>query len=112
MVNKLSVNGRPVFGGSFKDRVIQVVKKIPYGKVATYGTIAALAGSPRSARIVAGVLHNEEDLPWQRIVNKIGYISIRGCRYDKNFQKKLLEAEGVDVSNDFMVDLEKYGWFG
>lgn len=98
---------------SFKDSVILVVKKIPHGKVTTYGTIATIAGNPRAARMVAGILHlEEESLPWQRIVNRNGFISIRGCKYDKNFQKKLLEAEGVDVSKDFVIDLEKYGWFG
>lgn len=98
---------------NFKDRVIQIVKKIPYGKVTTYGTIATLAGLPRGARLVAGILHQQEqELPWQRIINRNGYISIRGCKYDKNFQKKLLESEGIAVSNDFMVDLQKYGWWG
>lgn len=97
----------------FKERVIQITKQIPYGRVTTYGTVAALAGSPRAARMVAGVLHMEEEsLPWQRVINRHGYISIRGCKYDKNFQKKLLEGEGIEVSNDFMVNLDKYGWFG
>ena len=98
---------------SFKEKIIKVVNKIPYGRVTTYGAIATLAGSPRAARMVAGVLHTQEDLlSWQRIINKNGYISIRGCHYDKSFQKKLLESEGVDVSDDFMVDLKKYGWWG
>ncbi len=96
----------------FKEKVIQIVKTIPFGKVTTYGTMATIAGSPRAARIVAGILHTEESLPWQRIINKDGFISIKGCHYDKNFQKKLLESEGVEVSDDFMVDLQKYGWFG
>jgi len=97
----------------FREQVIQIVKKIPVGRVSTYGTVALLAGSPRAARVVAGVLHQEEDfLPWQRIINRHGYISIRGCKYDKNFQKKLLESEGIEVSKDFMVDLKKYGWWG
>lgn len=98
---------------SFKDSVIEITKKIPYGKVTTYGTIALLSGHPRAARVVAGVLHQAEDtLPWQRVINRVGYISIRGCHYDKNFQKKLLEQEGVEVSKDYVVDLNKYGWWG
>lgn len=97
----------------FKEAVIQIVKKIPSGKVTTYGIVATLAGNPRASRIIAGILHNgEEELPWQRIIDRNGYISIRGCYYDKNFQKKLLEAEGIEVSSDFMIDLKKYGWFG
>lgn len=98
---------------SFKEKVIQVVKKIPKGCVTTYGTIAILAGSPRAARMIAGILQSEEGfLPWQRVINKEGYISIRGYHYDKNFQKKLLQLEGIEVSPDFMIDLKKYGWFG
>lgn len=98
---------------TFKDTVIQITKQIPSGRVTTYGTIATLAGSPRAARMVAGVLHIEgEALPWQRVINRDGFISIRGCKYDKNFQKKLLEQEGVEVSSDFVIDLDKYGWWG
>lgn len=98
---------------SFKDQVISITRQIPKGKVTTYGTLAALAGNPRAARMVAGVLHQaEESLPWQRVINRHGYISIRGCYYDKNFQKKLLETEGVEVSDDYVVDLDKYGWWG
>lgn len=98
---------------NFREKVIQIVHKIPYGSVTTYGTVATLAGSPRAARMVAGILHlEEEQVPWQRIINRNGYISIRGCKYDKAFQKRLLRQEGIEVSKDFMVDLKKYGWWG
>ena len=98
---------------TFKEQVTEIVKRVPYGKVTTYGTVATLAGSPRAARMVAGILHLEEQsLPWQRIINKQGHISIRGCVYDKNFQKRLLEQEGIEVSPDFMIDLDRYGWWG
>lgn len=92
--------------------MIKIVRKIPYGRVTTYGTISTLAGLPRGARLVAGILHAEETLPWQRIINREGFISIRGCHYSKDFQKKLLEQEGIEVTPDFMIDLKKYGWFG
>ena len=100
---------------AFTDDVIRVIKKIPSGKVSTYGTIATLAGSPRSARQVGYILHSlteKYDLAWQRVVNKDGFISIRGDFDIKNIQKKLLEQEGVEVNNDFVVDLDKYGWWG
>lgn len=100
---------------NFKERVIQVVKKIPYGKVTTYGTVAALAGLPRGARLVGGMLHftsEENDLPWQRIINRHGFISTKCLEHPKELQKALLEGEGIEVSEDFMVDLKKYGWFG
>lgn len=95
---------------TFQARVIAITKSIPYGKVTTYGNLSLLAGNPRGARLVAGVLHQaKENLPWYRVINKRGFISIRGCEYDKDFQKKLLEQEGVVVSDDYMVDLSVYG---
>lgn len=101
---------------SFKDSVIEIIKRIPYGHVTTYGTVATLAGSPRSAREVGYLLHSlteKHNLPWQRVINKKGYISIRGNDVNmKNLQKSLLEEEGVAVSEDFMIDLKKYGWWG
>lgn len=110
---ELLAKGQSSLGRSFKEKVIQIVSSIPHGKVTSYGTVSSLAGSPRAARMVAGILHLAEgSLPWQRVVNRDGYISIRGCHYDKNFQKKLLESEGVEVSSDFMINLDKYGWWG
>ncbi len=101
---------------NFSLNVVEIIKKIPSGKVTTYGTVALLAGSPRAAREVGYLLHSlteKHNLPWQRVINKKGYISIRGGDINlKNMQKLLLEKEGVEVSEDFMVDLEKYGWFG
>lgn len=102
-------------GGSFKDRVIQIILKIPKGKVTTYGTVATLAGLPRGGRLVGGILHHNTeklDLPWQRIINREGYISTRCLEHPKAAQKALLEQEGVEVSDDFIVNLEKYGWRG
>jgi methylated-DNA-protein-cysteine methyltransferase-like protein len=100
----------------FYQRVIKLIKEIPYGHATTYGTIATLAGSPRAARIVGGILHSsteKEDLPWQRVVNRDGYISIKSGLVDsKNLQKQLLEEEGIEVSSEFMVDLNRYGWWG
>jgi len=99
---------------NFKDKVIQIVKKIPYGKVTTYGTIATLAGLPRGARLVGGILHfnyQKHDLPWYRVINRKGLISINCLDHPKTLQKALLEDEDVEVTADFMIDLEKYGWF-
>lgn len=101
---------------SFKDLVIQNILRIPYGKVTTYGTIAALSGEPRRAREVGYILHSlteKYNLPWQRVINRNGFIAIRGGDVNmKNLQKKLLEEEGVAVSEDFVIDLKKYGWWG
>lgn len=97
----------------FKDKVIEIVNKIPYGKVTTYGTVATLAGVPRGARLVGGVLHfNIDDAPWHRIINRHGFISTKCLEHPKKLQKALLEQEGIEVKADFMVNLDKYGWFG
>lgn len=98
---------------NFKQKVIQIVKKISYGRVATYGTVATLAGLPRGARLVGGVLHfNIGEAPWYRVVNRHGFISTKCLDHPKALQKALLEQEGIEVSDDFMIDLQKYGWFG
>lgn len=99
----------------FKTKVIEIVNKIPYGKVTTYGTVATLAGIPRGGRLVGGILHaNSErlDLPWQRIINRHGFISTKCLEHPKTAQKALLENEGVEVSSDFVVNLDEYGWWG
>ena len=99
---------------SFKDEVIQIVKQIPYGRVTTYGTVAILAGLPRGGRLVGGILHfnsEELELPWQRVINRHGFISTKCPEHVKALQKALLEQEGIEVSSDFMIDLKKYGWF-
>ena len=98
---------------NFKDEVLQIVKKIPYGKVTTYGTVAILAGLPRGARLVGGILHHQGDAtPWHRVVNRHGFISTKCFDHPKKLQKALLEQEGVEVTGDFMINLEKHGWFG
>ncbi len=98
---------------SFKEKVIRIVNKIPYGRVTTYGTVATLAGLPRAARMVGGILHyNGDKLPWHRVINRHGFISIKSLEHPKALQKAFLEDEGVAVSKDFMIDLKKYGWEG
>lgn len=98
---------------SFKDQVIDVVNKIPSGQVSTYGTVAALAGLPRGARLVGGILHYLGDKsPWHRVINRHGFISTKCLDHPKQLQKALLEQEGVEVSTDFMVNLEVFGWWG
>lgn len=98
---------------NFKDKVIRIVGSVPYGKVTTYGTIATLAAVPRGARLVGGILHYQgEETAWYRIVNRHGFISTKCLDHPKKLQKALLEQEGIEVSDDFMINLEKYGWFG
>ena len=101
--------------GNFKDKVIEISKKIPRGKVTTYGTVAVLAGLPRGARLVGGIMHfsgESQNLPWQRVINRHGYISTNCTEHPKQLQKALLEGEGIEVSDEFIIDLKKYGWWG
>jgi methylated-DNA-protein-cysteine methyltransferase related protein len=97
---------------SFKEQVIAIIKIIPRGKVASYGQIAAIAGSPQAARQVGQILRhysNSEKLPWWRVINNVGHISIKENLYaTAEMQKKLLERELVPVSEHFVIDIKKY----
>lgn len=100
----------------FARKVVEIIKSIPKGKVATYGQVAALAGSPRSAIVVGQILHHQTgtfDLPWQRVINSKGMISTTCLEHPPAMQAGLLREDGVDVSEEgdqFWVDLKKYGW--
>ena len=95
---------------SFKNNVIELICNIPEGKVATYGQIAALAGSPGAARQVGYILHDAgQDIPWQRVINAQGGISTYKLG-NGELQKALLEAEGVRFTADDKVNLDKYLW--
>jgi methylated-DNA-protein-cysteine methyltransferase related protein len=97
----------------FKQKVIEIIRLVPSGKVVSYGQVAAYAGVPRAAREVGWILNGSEgqniDLPWWRVVNNKGYLSIRGASTnDKSLQKKLLEAEGIGVNDNFELDMDQY----
>ncbi|MBU8933217.1 MAG: MGMT family protein [candidate division Zixibacteria bacterium] len=97
---------------SFHQKAIAAILKIPLGKVATYGQIALLAGSSRGARQVVRVLHSSSkkaSLPWYRVVNREGRISLgRGQGYE--LQKALLVDEGVEFRLNGSIDLNEYQW--
>ncbi len=99
-------------------RIYNTVRKVPRGKVATYGQVAALCGSPRGAQVVGWALRTLKsgtNVPWQRVVNKEGMISIENMRTPKEQQAALLRAEGVEVEvrdSNLFVDLKKFGWDG
>lgn len=100
--------------GNFSSRAKQKISLIPKGKVATYGQIAALCGSPRSARMIGQILaRSAADLPWQRVINSAGRISIVNFSYPASMQAKLLDQEGIEVKqkgSEYFVDLGKYLW--
>ena len=94
------------------EKIYDVVKQIPKGKVATYGQVASLAGSKRWSRVVGYALHVNPDpgnIPCHRVVNRMGEVSKAFAFGGENRQIQLLEAEGVEFV-DGRVDLEKYRW--
>ena len=96
----------------FYKKVYETVKQIPKGKVATYGQIAFLCGSPRAARIVGRALHlNPEPgvIPCHRVVNRFGGLAPDFAFGGADVQAEMLIKEGVNVV-DLTVDLEKFLW--
>ena len=95
----------------FSKCVIDIILKIPAGKIATYGQIASIAGNSKAARQISRILHsssNKYGLPWHRVINSQGGISMRiGDGFE--MQKAMLESEGIQVKNG-KVNLNKYQW--
>jgi methylated-DNA-protein-cysteine methyltransferase-like protein len=93
------------------DKIWKVVSQIPYGRVATYGQIAELAGLEGNARLAGYAMHAvkpERKLPWHRVINSQGRISLIGPSAKR--QRKLLEAEGIEFSPSGRIALKKFGW--
>jgi methylated-DNA-protein-cysteine methyltransferase-like protein len=96
-----------------EELIIAAVRRIPRGRVSTYGAIANAAGLPRRARLVGTVLKHTsaKDLPWFRVINASGRISLPAGSDAYQRQKRKLEAEGVIFRGD-RVDMNRYGWPG
>lgn len=95
------------------DKIYETVKKIPRGKVATYGQIALLAGNPRWARVVGYALHANPEpgtIPCHRVVNREGRTAKSFAFGGEDVQRILLEEEGVSFLPDGRVDMEKCLW--
>ena len=93
------------------EKIYEVVKSIPEGKVATYGQVALLAGNPRWARVVGYALHvNPEPgiIPCHRVVNREGKVAPGFAFGGEGIQRQLLESEGIVFEPDGRIDLEKY----
>lgn len=94
------------------EKIYEVVKKIPKGKVATYGQVAFLAGNPRWSRVVGYALHvNPEPriIPCHRVVNRFGKTSSAFAFGGEDMQRKLLEDEGIVFEPNGTIDLNKFG---
>lgn len=96
----------------FKEQVYEVVARIPRGRVMTYGQIAAIYGHPRAALIVGQVAHwGPLDLPWQRVVHKDGSLASGYTTGGLEAHRLDLERDGVKVSKDYKVDVDKLLWW-
>ena len=105
-------------GGRFVntfEKIYEVVRRIPRGKVATYGQIAMMAGNPRLARVVGYALHSNPDpggIPCHRVVNRFGGLAPSFAFGGAEIQAEKLRSEGITVRGDNTVDLEIYLWDG
>lgn len=98
---------------NFFERVYQVARQIPYGRVTSYGAIAKHLGAARSARMVGWAMnasHNMEDVPAHRVVNRNGLLSGKHHFDGTNLMQQLLESEGVTVKDNQVVDFNTVFW--
>lgn len=98
---------------NFFERVYEIVRQIPEGKVTSYGAIAKALGAARSARMVGWAMnasHNLEDVPAHRVVNRIGILSGKHHFEGTNLMQQLLENEGIQVVDNQIIDFEKHFW--
>jgi methylated-DNA-protein-cysteine methyltransferase-like protein len=98
---------------NFFERVYEVARQIPYGKVTSYGAIAKALGAVRSARMVGWAMnasHNMEDVPAHRVVNRFGLLSGKHHFGGTNLMQQLLESEGIKVVDNQIIDFDKHFW--
>ena len=97
----------------FFQRVYFVVKKIPEGKVTSYGAIAKYIGSPQSSRVVGWAMnnsHSNNNIPAHRVVNRNGMLTGKHHFSGTNLMKELLENEGIKIVENVILDFEKFFW--
>jgi methylated-DNA-protein-cysteine methyltransferase-like protein len=100
-------------GKDFFQKVYEVVKQIPYGKITTYGAIAKKIGAPKSARMVGYALNasfGNEEIPAHRVVNRKGVLTGKYHFQGTNLMQQLLESEGIKVKDNVVQNFEQYFW--
>lgn len=100
---------------NFYEKVYEIVKKIPCGRVASYGQIAMMAGNPRASRAVGQALHHnpsQKEIPCHRVVNREGRLAPAFAFGGTDAQRQLLRCEGIAFDDDGYVDMKKYAWYG
>jgi methylated-DNA-protein-cysteine methyltransferase-like protein len=98
---------------SFLERVYEIARQIPEGRVTSYGAIAKCLGSAQSARMVGWAMnasHNNDDIPAHRVVNRIGLLTGKHHFDGTNLMQQLLENEGIKVIDNQIIDFEKHFW--
>jgi methylated-DNA-protein-cysteine methyltransferase-like protein len=99
----------------FFAQVHRLVRLVPPGKVVSYGTIARMLGQPHAARTVGWAMRGlpeGSDVPWHRVINSQGRISLSNRGYGADLQRAMLEAEGVEFDERDRVDWDRFGWEG
>ncbi len=107
------MDNEPVNDRKYKERVYEIVREIPAGRVMTYGQIAEMLGAGYTARTVGYVMHaaDTETVQWQRVINSQGACSTGKMTLPVNMQQKMLEDEGVKFDQKGRCDLNIYRWF-
>ena len=101
----------PVPTDDYRERVFRIVRKIPRGRVMTYGQIAEILGEGYTPRTVGFVMHSANDkTPWHRVINAQGGCSTRGLVLPHDKQQRMLEAEGVRFNDRGRCDLQTFLW--
>jgi len=98
---------------NFFEKVYDVARQIPYGRVTSYGAIAKVLGAARSARMVGWAMnacHGREDVPAHRVVNRVGLLSGKHHFPGTNLMQQLLENEGVEVQDNKVVNFKEIFW--
>ena len=98
---------------NYRERVYELVRRIPSGRVMTYGQIAGMLGEGYTPRTVGYVMHgaDTENVPWQRVINSQGACSTGRMTMPMNLQQSILESEGVEFSKNGKCDLKTYLWY-
>ena len=98
---------------NFFERVYEIARQIPYGRVTSYGAIAKALGTASSARMVGWAMnasHDLEDVPAHRVVNRKGLLTGKHHFEGTNLMQQLLESEGIKVVDNQIIDFEKHFW--
>lgn len=111
---KSVIKGRPEDPPGFRERVYELVLRIPRGQVMSYGLVARALGAGYDARAIGNVMHATPDdgrgIPWHRVINSQGGCSTAGLTTPPDLQQRLLEAEGVVFNDKGRCEMAKYQW--